>query len=363
MSARDLRFLDPADLAARQAWDEAVRNSPGATVFHTTAWMDVIAKGLGLAPRFAYLPGSRGSVRALVPLFRAGGWARPERWLNLPQSCAADPLAQNQAEAEQLLEQLASAAAGQRTAALVLRTSRELAPALPADWEARREEPLLHHVIDLAGASDIRTLARIQRRQREKFSSTQRRLESAGVNVRLARPDDVPHFARAVHRISLARHGHLAMPTRFFAALLAFLPKAARLATIGPPSGPASAFTVTLWGFGRADFLYGSGLPTPEAADAYRVCLGSEIDAAIRANLAQFDFHETGRDQHGLIVSKERWGAERVDGSYLVIARQGAGSGLRNVSSNLFALVQRLFRYVPVGVSLKLAGPVHRALQ
>jgi hypothetical protein len=363
MSRRELRFLDPDDATARRAWDEAVRNSPDATVFHTTGWMDVIRHGLGLTPRFAYLPGAHGSVRSLVPLFCAGGWARPQRWLNLPQSCPADPLAAEAGDIEPLLEQLAASAAEQGASALVLRTPLRAKTAMPEGWELRREEPLLHHVINFAGATDIRSLPNIQRRHREKFQSTQRRLESAGISVRLARLEDAAYFARTVHHVSLRRHGHLPMPTRFFQAILEFLPETGRLVSIGPRDGPALGFTVTLWSFGRANFLYGSGLPSPAAADAYRVCLGSEIDAAIRAGLSQFDFHETGRDQEGLIVSKERWGAERVDGSYLVMARNGASSGLRNVSSRAFAVVQRLFRHVPVAVSLRIAGPLHRALQ
>jgi len=363
MSASKVRFLESCDAATRQAWDESVKAFAGGTVFHTTAWMDVVEKGLGLPSRFAYLPGPNRSVRALVPLFRAGGWTRPVRWLNLPQGCAADPLAADVGDTDELLAQLAAAAVEQRATALVLRTPRVATPTLPEDWEARREAPLLRHVIDFAGATDIQTLPRIQRRQREKFRSTQRRLESASITVRLAPPEDTAQFARAVHRILLRRHGHLPMPARFFQALLEYLPESARLATIGPKDGAPLGFTVTLWSFGRANFLYGSGLPTPEAADAYRVCLGSEIDAAIRAKLRQFDFNETGTHQEGLIVSKERWGGERVDGSYVVIARKGAASGLRNVSSGGFALIQRLFRFVPVAVSLRIAGPVHRALQ
>ena len=330
MSTPNLQFLDPCDAAARHAWDEAVETLPGGTVFHTTAWMDVIGKGLGLAPRFAYLPGSRGSVRALIPLFK-GGWARPERWLNLPQSASAEPLAADEDAKRQLLEALTATAHRQGVSALVMRAAHAAVPPLPAGWEARREQPMLRHVIDLGGASGIEMLARIQRRQREKFRSTQRKLHAAGFEVRCAGPAEIRQFARDVHSITLARHGLLALPERFFQALLAHLPGQARLAGIGAPAGPTLAFTLTLWARDRASFMYGSGLPTPQGADAYRVCLGTEIDAAARAGLAQFDFHETGQDREGLIVSKERWGAEQIDGSYLIISRQGTDSGLRTV--------------------------------
>lgn len=362
MNSTGLRFLDPGDIARRQAWDAAVAQFAGGTVFHTTAWLDVIGKGLGLSPRFAYRPGPNGSIRALVPLFQAGGWARSVRWINLPQSCASDPLACDEEAATELLVELARAAAANGASAVVLRTARRLHPALPADWEARREDVLLRHVIEFDGARDIRSLPRIQRRQREKFQSTQKCLTQRGIRPRLAGPEEASRFARAMHDISLRRHGYLALPPRFFEALLAFLPDAARLATIGAPEGPVLGYTLTIWHRGCSDFLYGSGLPSREGRDAYRVCLGTEIDAAIRAGLSRFDFHETGPGQEGLVTSKARWGAQRVDGSYLVLASAGGASGLRIAGRGL-ALAAHVFRHVPVWLSLKISGPIHRALQ
>jgi hypothetical protein len=153
------------------------------------------------------------------------------------------------------------------------------------------------------------------------------------------------------------------MPAQFFRALLEFLPDVARLAMIRGSSGSVLGFTSNLWARDCCNFLYGAGLPTAQGADAYRALLGAEIEAAIGANLLYFDLHETSPDLEGLIDFKDRLGAERVDGSYFVIAKHGAQSGLRDISSRRMAMIQRIFRYVPVDVSLKIAGPVHRALQ
>lgn len=362
MSKNDLRFLDPGDLPTRRAWDEAVKAAPNATVFHTTAWMDVLRQGLGLEPRFAYLRGPHGTVRALIPLFHAGGWLRPVRWLNLPQSCASDPLAEAPDDAIALVEQLAAFANAHDVEALVLRTPQDLGLTLPEGWEISRNRSLVRHAISLEGASEIRTLPGLQRRQRETFQSTLRKLESNGLRPRLARQADAHLFARAVHRILLRRHGHLGMPLAFFKALLQHVPDNTRLAMIGRPNEPVLACTVTLCYRDRCDFLYGSGLPSTQGSDAYRVCLGSEIDAAIRGGKMTFDMHETGPENHGLIASKERWGASRVDGSYLIIARKGTDCGLRAAGQG-FALARRILRHAPVSVSLALSGPVHQALQ
>jgi hypothetical protein len=324
--------------------------------------MDVVRHGLGLAPRFAYLAGENGSVRALVPLF-CGGWARQRRWLNVPQSCASDPLSPNEDEATLLLEKVAAAAAVKGVTAIVLRTPLRLCPRLPEGWVIRREEPMVRHVLDLSGAMDYGSLPRIQRKLRQKIRSAGRRLAARGTRVRLADAHEVPAFARAVHRILLCAHGHLGLPARFFEALHEFLPESTRLAMVGGETGPVLSFQVSVSDSRCCNLLYGCGLPTPEGSEGYRLGLAAEIDEAIKAGLRHVDFGETGADQEGLLYFKETWGADRVDGSYLILAERGAESGLRNINSGDFLKIQRLFHYVPVSLSLMIAGLIHEALQ
>lgn len=287
---------------------------------------------------------------------------RPVRWLNLPQSCAADPLAARADDKRNLLEQLAEIADRNGVAGLVLRTSHDPNPALPTGWKSNCDRSLVRHVIPLGGSKDIGALPGLQGRQREKFRSSKRALQARGYRSQLATIDEANAFARAVHRILLRRHGHLGMPPSFFAALLRNLPGIARLASISCPHGRILAFVVTLWDLGRCDFLYGSGYPSKSGVDAYRVCLGSEIEAAIAAGLKVFDMHETNPDNHGLIISKERWGARPADGSYLILAREGADCAL-HVDGKGFRAARRLLRHAPVGLSMALSGAVHRALQ
>ena len=80
------------------------------------------------------------------------------------------------------------------------------------------------------------------------------------------------------------------------------------------------------------------------------------------AGIHTFDFGETGPHQQGLIFYKEGWGADRVDGSYLILARKGQASGLR-VSGKNFAWAAPFIRRLPVSLSLQIAGPVPRHLQ
>lgn len=363
MSARELRFLDASDTKARHAWDEAVKAFPEGTVFHTTAWMDIIEKGFGIPARFAYLADADGSVRALVPLFRAGSFLRPERWLNLPQSCPSEPLAANAADATELLEALTAAAAQQGAGVVVLQTSRELAPPLPDGWQLHREQPAVRHVVDLSAVKDVLELPRLHRKLRQQIRAARRKLATGEFTIHHAAAHDADAFAREVHRILLIRHGHLGPPVRFLQALKTFLPDASRLTLFATRSSRAGAFQISVSDRSTCRLLYGCGLSTAEGSALYRLAIATEMEAALRAGLQSLDFGETALSQEGLVSFKESWGAERIDGGYLVIARAGAASGLRNASSSSLALAQRLFRHIPVGVSLRIAGPVHRALQ
>lgn len=362
MHSSDLRFLDPHDAPARQAWDNLVRASSAGTVFHTTAWMDVVRTGIGLPPRFAYLPGSGGTIRALVPLFQAGGFWRSRRWLNIPQSVSSEPIAVSDADTTALLEAVAAAAATQRVDAVILRTARPWTPALPAGWGTHTFNPLLRHVLSLAGAKDVESLPNARYNHRQSMRTLRKKLPKQGIELRFVGPDGVREFTRVAHTILLASHGHLGMPVGFFRALLEYLPTTARLGIVGPGDGPALAFILCLWSQTLCSGLYGTGLPTREGRDAFRYATGLEIEAAINAGLNTFDFGETGPEQEGLIFYKEGWGAERVDGRYLVLAREGGDSGLRDLSQSM-PWITTLMRKVPVSVSLAMAGPIHRRLQ
>jgi hypothetical protein len=363
MPAGELRFLDPTDKTARHAWDEAVKAFPGGTVFHTTAWMDVIEKGFGIPARFAYLANADGSVRALVPLFRAGSHLRPQRWLNLPQSCPSDPLAADAADATALLQALTAAAAQQDASVVVLQTSRTFEPPLPDGWELHREQPAVRHLVDLSGVKDVLELPRLHRKLRQQIRAARRKLAAGEYGIHHATARDVEAFAREVHRILLIRHGHLGPPVSLLQALSTYLPYASRLTLYATQSGHAGAFQISVSDRSTCRLLYGCGLSTPDGSALYRLAIAEEMEAALRAGLHSIDFGETTLSQEGLVSFKESWGAQPADGGYLVIARQGAASGLRNASSSALVLVQRLFHYMPVDVSLRIAGPVHRALQ
>ena len=356
-----LRFLDPLDSRMRCAWDEAV-HALGGTVFHTAAWMDVIHKGMGLEPRFAYLASLNNSIQGLVPLFRAGGLLRPVRWLNIPHSCPSDPLAPSTCEAEALLEAVSFAALSEGAKAIVLRTAREFRPVMPEGWETRRETPVLRHQLRLIDARDVESLPNVRSKHRQNFRTLRRTIARRGMGIHRIRANETTVFVRALHRILLRAHGHLGLPPGFFKALLALLPETSRLIVVDSGGGSELAFLLCVWSGPNSYGLYGSGMPTKEGREAYRWCLGEEIDAAISAGIHTFDFGETGPHQRGLIFHKEGWGADRVDGSYLILARKGQASGLR-VSGKNFAWAAPFIRRLPVSLSLQIAGPVHRHLQ
>jgi len=123
-----LNLLDPNDSQQRDAWDAYVDKAKNGTVFHTTAWMDVIHRGLGLEPRYLYLEGAGGLIEGLVPLFRAGSIFSKPRWLNLPQSIPSHVLAQGPKDSDTLLGLIAKSAMEENTQVVCLRTTDNYSP-------------------------------------------------------------------------------------------------------------------------------------------------------------------------------------------------------------------------------------------
>ena len=270
MTVGALRFLDPGDRTTRRTWDEIARSSPGATVFHTTAWMDVVQHSSGATCR-----NRRPQRRCRA---RAANITRPRPRLANGLEEPSRPLS------------------GSSRHSLARRQGHWRASGTPASATREISVEQAH----IAGQR-VSIAARNDRRGE--------RLRPRGASL-------------------LRRHGHLGMPPAFFVALLRHLPGIARLASISDPHGRILAFAVTLWDLGRCDFLYGSGYPSKSGEDAYRVCLGSEIEAAIAAGLKVF---EHARDEPGQSCAdylQGKVGRPAGGRDYLILAREGADCAL-----------------------------------
>ncbi len=96
-----VEIVDPEQDAR---WDRFVREHPGGTVYHLSAWATILARAYRFEPRYLALPPKGGHFRGLMPLVVRKTPMRGGTVASLPWMRAGGPLAADDAAEEMLLE-------------------------------------------------------------------------------------------------------------------------------------------------------------------------------------------------------------------------------------------------------------------
>jgi CelD/BcsL family acetyltransferase involved in cellulose biosynthesis len=196
--------IDPIEDAA---WEEFVRRTPGASVFHGSAWARVLAGSYGFRPHYLAWRDAAGEIGGGLALFEVNSRIAGRRLVGLPFSDVCPPLAMSpEATGELLAAARQAAAAAGRT----LEVRGELAPEL-RNSGLRRSDAFVQHVVPLA-APIAETWARLHKAAKKGV----RKGEREGVGVRLSRERaDLERFYR-LNIETRRKHGVIPQPWRFF---------------------------------------------------------------------------------------------------------------------------------------------------
>ena len=104
-------------------WDAFVRSREDATVFHLSAWAEVLERSYGHHPRYLALEGPSG-LDGVLPLMLTRGILKGRRLRSLPVVNAAGPLATNDAALAQLLKAACDATGAEAAKSLLVRSRR-----------------------------------------------------------------------------------------------------------------------------------------------------------------------------------------------------------------------------------------------
>lgn len=195
------RVLDPL---TDPRWDERLAGLPGATVFHTRGWAEVIASTYGFARHYLVLE-QGAAVRALAPCMAVRQGLRGWRAVSLPYSDFVPLVADSPETRVQLTAKLLAYAGTGHWRSLELRGGASCLPSAPPSqrytrhWVALEED---ERAMSLRLRSSVRTAIR--------------RAESHG--VRVARAPDAAGAAAflRLNQLTRRRHGLPPQPVRFF---------------------------------------------------------------------------------------------------------------------------------------------------
>jgi CelD/BcsL family acetyltransferase involved in cellulose biosynthesis len=286
------------------AWDDWISSFPEATIFHSTAWANVLRRTYGHQPFYCRYP-EAGEPSLLLPMMEVRSWLTGCRGVGLPFTDLCAPLVRDGSSVMRIVEMIAGLARTRRWRHLELRGG---PPPVPA---ARPHTSFHGHSLDLRAGTDVlfALLANSVRRAIRKAERSKVAVEMASS---LAAVRDFFHL----HVRTRRRHGLPPQPWSFFRNIHSAViePGSGFVATARHSSRPVAAaifFThgkTSLYKFGASEkqtqHLRGNNLVMWEA-----------IRYLSARGFRTLHLGRTSLDNEGLRRYKLSWGSseERID--------------------------------------------------
>jgi CelD/BcsL family acetyltransferase involved in cellulose biosynthesis len=344
--------LDPIIPWENPAWDEYVAGHPGGTVYHTSAWIRVIASAGGYTP-LCLAARDGASLAGVFPLVKIVSPLTGKRLVSLPFSDTCFPLADDESTASRLLESAKGLLKDHRLTFIEVRG----APALKSGGEGNpeslgftRQGHFKNYVLPLS----VDTAAIKKTFNKTSVRQTINKSFRLGVTVRTGEGErDLDEFYR-LYLLNRKRHGIPPQPRELFSELLRSMtgsPGAVNYIAEHEGIGIAALIVLRYKGVTYAKY---EGVD-----DAYRDVLPvygllwKAIEDAALAGDSIYDFGRTALDNPGLNAFKSRWGTTEEELPYFFHPPR---EGLSVVKSS--SLKYRLF----TGTVRRLPLPVGRWL-
>lgn len=195
--------IETVDPTRDPAWEDFVRQAPGATVFHSTAWAKVLVETYGFQARYLAARNGAGRIIGGIPLVETRG----RRLVSLPFSDQCAPLIADDATGLALIAAVKSTV---RNGA----SSVELRGVPAADLAAQgfhATEAFVNHAVALDASFD-----EIERRFRKSTRHATRTARRLGVTVRHSTAREDMRRFYLLHTVTRKKHGLLPQPWQFF---------------------------------------------------------------------------------------------------------------------------------------------------
>jgi CelD/BcsL family acetyltransferase involved in cellulose biosynthesis len=293
-----VRTISEADAAA---WTAFLERHPGATLYHTLPWRDVISEVFGHQPH--YLLCERGGQPVgLLPLFLVRFPFLGSKLISLPYDVGSggplgDPVAETALvdHAIELARQLKVGFLEFRCGAAL---QGEVQPALI------RSEPVVISDMELDARDKV--WARVSTDNRQSIRKAQRR----GVIVREAQSLEDFQAFYAVYLCAFREFGTPPYGERYFPAVWRRLSpsKAVRLLLAEVEGRVVGGLLLYCWQKNLVS-KFAAALPEAVPLRAYAALYGRAIDLSLEMGAERLSWGTSSRQQQGLIEFKERWGA------------------------------------------------------
>jgi len=304
--------LDP--LGDRR-WESLADRHPRASVFHTTAWLEVLHRTYGYRPVVYGFPSSSGELTSGLVFCEVQSWLTGRRLVSLPFSDHCEPLVEAPAELSELCAPAIQQAQNRLWRYVELRPVR-------IDLAKGIGQPSEHYVLHRL---DLRPTIEVLRRNLHADSIRRKiqRAEREGLRVESGNSEALLADFYGLHITTRRRQAVPPHPLKWFRNILHCLGKSAAL-RVARNGKRAVAAVLTLEKGTTLVYKYGCSDQRFHNLGAMQLVYWDMICDAKSRGLLEVDMGRSDLDNEGLIAFKDKWGTQRQELSYV---RYPAGSG------------------------------------
>ena len=335
---------------------EFLAERAGDAFYYDPAWLELITSLYG----FTFIPltttNSEGCLSGFLPLCALSSPLTGRRLVSLPFSDHCPLVADDEASANDLLDQAIALAKSQQVRYLELRAGQN-------ELLARRDDLVSTNLygrwlVQLADDSET-VWARLRPQARRKV----KKARNEGVTIRLAeRREEMLEYHR-LHLLTRTRkHGMPAQSQRYFLRLWdTFAPQGKLHLELAEYKGQVIAAHITTFSGTHAHYMYGAADDRYLDLAAGYLLTWESIVRGCQFGYRTLDLGRTAYDNPGLMQFKRSWGAlEEAIPYYYYPAVQGLAS--TSEKSTKYQLLTRCWRRLPLSVAGPLGGYLYRHL-
>lgn len=286
-------------------WDDCVNRWPTASVFHSSAWLAVLADSYGFKPFAVVTPADGGGRAAMLPVMECTSPLFGRRGVSLPFTDTAPALADTAGTAPVLFEQALELARARKWRSLELRGGAGFGGARPS-------VTFLGHLLDLERGTDG-----LWSRLDDAVRRALRKAARAGVEVcRETTWESVERFYH-LHCQTRRLHGLPPQPLSFFWNIHRHLiARGAGCVFSARHQGQVLAAAVFLHRGKRAVYKYGASDKNRQELRANNAVMWEAIKHYASEGFESLDFGRTSPQQAGLRRFKLGWGTRETSIAY-----------------------------------------------
>ena len=331
-------------------WDSFLARHPRSSIFHSSGWLRSLKTTYGYIPLAFTTSPPTDELRNALVLCTVRSWLTGHRLVTLPFSDHCEALVDGADELQALCEAVEAFRMRGKWKYAELRLPE---PDIPVPEPFRTAESYFLHRLDLRpGVDDLWRGFHRDSIQRRIGKAERERLE-----YEEGRDDSL--VGKLYHLLELTRTRHRVpiQPRAWFRNLVECLGQAVCIRVVSRNVTPVAGI-LTLTHGKRVVYKYGGSDARYNALGGTPLLFWRMIQDAKRSGAEELDLGRTDRENHGLAIFKERWGAQRSTLTYW----RSPGNVVPPQASRKLAMARRAFYRLPIRLRRVTASIVYRHL-